>query len=697
MDPTTPFNQRLLTEAVRQLEIQRGQPFDEPAAKAAGQTANGDLEQRLIARAMALECTPALRAALQQWNRMLTLGAGLLLLLAVLSGAGAARLAFGTGPEHAINVYGLLTVLLALPLFLLLLWLLLLAVPRTTGRSSLGALAFAFGRWLSSRLHPSDTLLMAAAQARSRLLVPAGGYWLLSSLSHALWLAYLVGALGVTLVLLSIRQYGFVWETTILSAEDYVALTRALALLPEWFGFAAPDADQIAASRWRNSVAVGNATAWSGFVVGCLFVYGVLPRLLLVPCCLLLYRRAREQFRLDTTLPGYARFQDTLQPLSASLGVIDPHTETPLPATETPSVQAAIVMLETDPPSEWPPALGHDWLDLGAVDDRRSRDRVLECLCTTTPPPDALVIVCSLAMTPDRGMGRTLAQLIEDIPKPLLLLSEGQRLRQRESRDDAVQRIADWHRLAAHAGLGEDHVLELDLNHLTDASRARLAERLGLHYQPATVQGPRIDAACALIVEHVERWRQFPDATEQAELQRAIARLHGHRREAFQLPLPTLDPAHGPLRQQLQHGAEWVRQLLPPGLRANPRWLATGALSGALGCVALATLTAPAALAALPLWSSMAAALTLFINPQKPRSTPDQTPELGEPVAAATLFMLLLELQGRPEADITHALDRLLDPAPPEIGNSDDARRWLNAVQRRYTQWREYNAREHNT
>lgn len=694
MDSTIRFNQRLLTESVRQLELMRGQPFEEPSAQAAGQAANGHLEQRLVARAEALQCAPALRTAMQQLSHMLGLSAGVLLLLALIAGVGAAQLAFGVESAQPINVYWLLTVLLALPLFTLLLWLLLLFIPRGFSGNLLGKLVVNTGRWLSRRLHSGDEMLTAVSRARSRLLLQGGSYWLFSTLSHALWLAYLVGVLAVTLVLLSIRQYGFIWETTILSADSYIALTRLLSGPLEWLGFPTPQAEQIAASRWVNgALTTHNAGAWSGFIVGCLMVYGVLPRLLCLLSSLLLYRHACRRVRLDINLPGYARLQDSLQPYSQSLGVVDPETE-PLAAGQL-ATQPAIVALEAELPAEWPPALGHQWLELGLIDDRRSRSRVLEQLAQSEPSPDrvagTLVIVCSLTMTPDRGIGRMIEQLTATTPGPvLLLLSDGQRLRQREIHDDVMQRIMDWRHLGIQAGLPENHVLEMDLNHLTDTSRSKLAAHLGLTYKPGSQGGSQFIPACTLIIAHVEGWAQLPDATAQTELQRAIARLYGHRREAFKLAMPTLDLSKKSVRAQLQHSAEWARQLLPPRLRSNPRWLAAGALSGALGCVALATLTTTAALAALPLWSGLGATLSLFMTPQPPKQTmAGQQPDLAEPVAAAALFTLLLELQGRTEAEITAALDQLLDAQMPVIHNANEARLWLDELGLRYARWQE--------
>lgn len=702
MDSTICFKQRLLTEAVRQLELLHGHPFNEAPAQAAAQATEGDFEHRLVTHAEHLHCAPALRTAMQHLSHMLALSAAVLLLLAVCAGVAAAQFAFSAEPEPVINVYWLLTALLAVPLLTLLLWLVLLCIPHNFGGHLLGKLVVNLGRWLSQRFHPSDDALTAVSRARSRLLLQGGGYWLFSALSHGLWLAYLVGVLAVTLILLSIRQYGFVWETTILSADSYIALTRLLSTPLESLGLPTPQAEQIAASRWDNGiVTTDSAGAWSGFIVGCIMVYGLFPRLLGLGISLLLYQRACQRVRLDTHLMGYARLHTVLQPYSQSLGVVDPDhpaaTTARSPATGGPSTtggQPAIVAVEAELPSEWPPALGHEWLDLGVIDDRHSRSRVLQHLAQLQPSPKigALVMVAALPMTPDRGIGRLLAQLIAAYPgTSLLLLSDGQRLRQREHHADVVQRIADWRQLGLQAGIPAGHIIELDLTHLTDTSRSQFAQHLGLSYASRRTGRSHIEPACELIVRHVEGWSQPPDAPAQTELQRAIARLYGHRRDRFKLALPQLDVSHASAPQQLQRSAEWARQMLPPRLRSNPRWLAAGALSGALGCVALATLTNPAALAALPLWSGLGATLTAL---RKPAPSPDTEgtppqPDLAEPVAAAALFALLLELQGRSEAEITHALDQLLDAQMPVIRNGHQARAWLDTLQRRYAVWQQ--------
>jgi hypothetical protein len=115
----------------------------------------------------------------------------------------------------------------------------------------------------------------------------------------------------------------------------------------------------------------------------------------------------------------------------------------------------------------------------------------------------------------------------------------------------------------------------------------------------------------------------------------------------------------------------------------SPRWLAAGALAGALGCVATATLAAPVALAALPAWTGLGAALAAVLErttTRKPTATAEVR-DIGEPVAAAAMFALILHLQGREEATITDLLERTLgNDDVPRLANASAARAWLDGV-----------------
>lgn len=93
----------------------------------------------------------------------------------------------------------------------------------------------------------------------------------------------------------------------------------------------------------------------------------------------------------------------------------------------------------------------------------------------------------------------------------------------------------------------------------------------------------------------------------------------------------------------------------------------------------------PAAIASLPLWAGMGAALSALLKPQGAPPPAVATPvDLGAAINSAALFALVLELQGRPEAAITRIIDRTAGTGDPSvIPNLDAARRWLEELRQR--------------
>jgi hypothetical protein len=338
------------------------------------------------------------------------------------------------------------------------------------------------------------------------------------------------------------------------------------------------------------------------------------------------------------------------------------------------------------PASGWPPNLPPvEWWDLGFADDRADRRRILDEVAAAGDAPRVLLVVCSLATTPDRGTRAFIDALRRSSRSPLvLLLTEGQRLRGRAQAEQVEERIQDWRRLADGAGIGDDRVLELDLDHLTDISRDRLTRLLGYAGQePGTRRC--IDRAFALIVEHAAGWSGPPSMARQAELQRAIAELYGGGRQPWQDMLRARLSGGLPQLSELRESSRRMVDLLPTRLR-NTRWLAAGAVAGALGCVAAATLVAPAAIVALPAWAGVGAALSAIIAPGGPgkAARPDEPIDLTDAVNAAALFAIVLELQGRAETEITRIIDRVAgDEEPPPMHDLDSVRAWLDALLRR--------------
>jgi hypothetical protein len=699
--PDFPLDGILLAEAVRSLEEAAGTLDGAADAAAAACAKGGSFETRIIRRAYGLPAAQSLLAALAHLRGATMLAVVITSVLA-LAGGGTAAHALLTTANATINVYLSLITLLALPILTLLVWLLLVAM--TSGRMAAGivgrgvlALAGRLARWLDT-----GTTQLAMVRAAARVSAESGAArWLASALSHLLWLAYLLGVLVVLLLHFSTREYAFSWETTILAERHYQAATEVLAVLPGWLGFPVPDASMVAESR-QSSVTMATATshAWAGLVLGCIVVYGILPRAVALLFSALAARRAVGRIRLDTSHLGFARLRPLLMPAARSVGIVDPErpddTERVVDTAESPPLgrdgPVALIGLEIDrPASGWPPSVrGIEWQDLGFVNDRTDRQRALDGLAEGIPTPRAVLIACALTVTPDRGHLAFFRDLKRQARLALvILLTGGQRLRARGHPQTLATRVDDWRRLALAAGVPEERVIEVDLDHLTDASARRLARRLGA--DPGALAEddgghPVIGEAFDTIADHARRWQDVPDERQRLALHQAIAALYRNRLSHWPGALRLTLEDGVPDAQSLSAAAERVVALLPARLRISPRWLSAGALAGALGCLATATLAAPVALAALPAWTGLGAALAAVLE----RATTGETAataegrDIGEPVAAAAMFALILHLQGREEATITDLLDRTLgDDDVPRLADASAARAWLDATRER--------------
>jgi hypothetical protein len=701
------FRDQLLAEAVRLHEDAQGFAIDDPQARANAQQVKGDFETRIIARARALTNAPILQTAFHQLHTTFGLTIGIAMFVALMSGIGVARMALNSVPNGPVmNFFWVLGSVLGVPTLALLIWLALLWVrPATMVSNSLGGdFIFLLMRRINQWLHKGP-MHVAAAQATASVYTRTPvGRWTLSAISHLLWLVFLVGCLLSLLLILSTKQYTFAWETTILSDQSYIILTRALASLPEAVGFSTPSPEQIAASHWRGDGSPPHSAreAWSGLLIGSLMIYGILPRIILLVFCVLARQQAIMRFRLNITLPGYARLETRLLPASQSLGVVDPDEgkADPAPVSLLPSAPQPSSAAATGPPAimgfevsqpaaHWPPPIeGVQWLDLGFVDSRNDRKNTLDRVRQAPNPPRLIAIVCSVTMTPDRGTQGFISDVQQASSSPVvIILTDGQQLRERGSTHEAEQRLRDWRELAVNAQVGEEQVIDLDLNHLTEASRAKLTAAIK-GAQTVSASGQHLEQAFTLIVQHVQGWSDNPNAGAQAELHRDIAALYRNQRNTWQALLRTQLPASGNVVGQLKSSANQMIDLLPERLRLNPRWHAAGALAGALGCVAAATLMAPAAITSLPLWAGLGAALPMVIKPtSKPQQLEQETVAMDftEAVNGAALFALLLELQGNDEIQITRTIDRVVsDTEPPLIQDAEAARQWLDTLRERF-------------
>ncbi|WLH23933.1 DUF2868 domain-containing protein [Pseudomonas sp. FP215] len=435
MTALNPLHRLWLTETVRLREEHAG-PLEDLEANRLARTAGGDLPSRIQQRALHLAERDGLTAALSRWLQGARLALVLLAVVAVISGAGLAFAALGNGLAP-VNVFWALGSLLGLNLILLVSWALGLLFAGEHS-ASLGRLWL----WLSEKLARDAKAAQLAPALLLLLQRQKLNRWAVGVLVNSLWLLALLSALVILLTLLATRRYGFVWETTILGADTFVAVTQALGTLPALLGFNVPTVEMIRASGDSALNIESARQAWAAWLVGVLLVYGLLPRLILALLCLWRWKRGRAALRLDLNLPGYAQLRERLMPSSERLGVNDVAPEhlhqVSGGVSELESDGALLVAIELDDQHPWPPKLPAHVKSAGILDSRESRHKLLEQLSRF--PPARLAIACDPRRSPDRGSLALIAELARsasDTRVWLLQAPPGQAL-------DA-ERLGDWH------------------------------------------------------------------------------------------------------------------------------------------------------------------------------------------------------------------------------------------------------------
>ncbi len=402
------FESRWLAEALRLREAASGPLEDADAARAARRAA-GDVEQRILVRAQLLGEREGLTRAIAGWRPHARLLLGVLAVAALFSGFGVAVAVLGDG-SRPVNVVWALSGLLGVHLLSLLFWFVSLWLG---GREAGGALGHVW-LWLSTRIRTSQLqaqvgAALAAWLGRSGLL-----RWWLGAVTHGLWLAALTGALAGLLITLAARRYGFVWETTILPTEAFVQVIRRLGWLPAQLGFAIPDAAAVRAGGTGAVQDEAARIAWSSWLIGCMVVYGIVPRLLFWLACSAAFVSGRRRLRLDLGLPGYAALVARLAPASERIGVTDaapatlPHAHVGT-AHRVDGHDAVLLGLELRPDVRWPPPLPLNARAAGVIDSREQRHRTLAQL--SAAPPARLLIAVDPRLSPDRGSLEFIAEL----------------------------------------------------------------------------------------------------------------------------------------------------------------------------------------------------------------------------------------------------------------------------------------------
>ena len=433
MTELTPLQNLWLTETIRLREEHAG-PLEDLEANRLARAAGGDLPGRIQRRAVWLAERDGLSAALKHWLQGARLALVLLIIFALLSGAG---LAFAALSQSPVNVFWALGSLLGLNLILLLSWALGLIFAGEHG-ATLGRLWL----WLSGKFARDAKAAQLAPALLLMLQRRKLNRWALGTLVNGLWLLAMLSALVLLLALMATRRYGFVWETTILSADTFINLTQALGALPALLGFNVPSVEMIRASGDAALGIESARQAWATWLVGVLVVYGVLPRLLLTLLCFWCWNRGKAALALDLNLPGYAQLRERLMPTSERLGINDAAPEqlhrVESSVSEHASDGALLVAIELDDQRPWPPALPKTVSNAGILDSRESRHKLLEQLSRF--PPARLLIACDPRRSPDRGSLALIAELARNASATRVWLLQAP---PGEALDSA--RLGDWH------------------------------------------------------------------------------------------------------------------------------------------------------------------------------------------------------------------------------------------------------------
>ena len=404
-----------LCEALRLKETQWGQFDDRAACLRAAREPTA--MQQIAARANFLGETSGVKLALGRVQSGLWVAFIVLLVIAVLVGGSAALAALGAG-FRPVNVVSALVVLLGVNLFSLVVWIVTLIV----GIGSGGWLAQSW-QWLVRKLATGPEVALAG-QAWWSLWQQAGGLrWVLSSVTHASWLIASLTMLAVLYFTLSIRHFDFAWETTLLSADSFVALTQFVGVVPHWFGFAIPDSETVRASGHLSRNSVQAQALWASWLTGALVCYGVLPRSLLLLVSLAMVARAWPRTQPQLLSPYYQALLLKMAPAALSPeGQVPPQIKLRYPPVLKGADSATRAMMTgIELETEWPPVgLGCEIVHTMMIDSRDTRNMALGHVAQLNPR--RLVIACDARHTPDRGTLRLIAELASYASKTLVWL-----------------------------------------------------------------------------------------------------------------------------------------------------------------------------------------------------------------------------------------------------------------------------------
>lgn len=439
------FDNFWLAETLRLRESLWG-PLEDASELRKLHSTPASFEARVLARARLLAEREGLAQTLSNWRSVARLTLLLFAVLGFLLGGAAA--AGALGPGGAVNLAPALTALLGLNTLAFLLWIVSFFVQSGAAGSVLASawlkLTHKLARGPDAALLPRALLELLSRGRMQR--------WAAGALSHGFWVIALAAALLTLLGLLATRRYTFHWETTLLSPDAFVMMVQGLGRLPSLLGFPEPPAAIIRSSSGQSTLPDTAHAAWSVWLIGIVFAYGLLPRVAALVLSITVLKRRRNAMVVDTSLPGIAELRERLMPASATAGIDRPppviaKASPPTAHVSTGDGMHGLVGLELPSELLWlPDEVPAGVNDLGIVDARQERRHLLDML--NSHPVERLLVCCDARQTPDRG---TVSFLVE-------LAGLARQMRLQLLPDDASPtRREQWLQQLLNAGFEPEH------------------------------------------------------------------------------------------------------------------------------------------------------------------------------------------------------------------------------------------------
>lgn len=342
---------------------------------------------------------------LESYTKVVSLANSLQIVLIALFGllgAMAAPIAFNSNDQQQLNIFWLLLILLGTHFLSLFIW--LIGCLKRTNVS-------ANHHWFNVLLSKLGRTMRLPKEVIEAFLTlrfgSSAGTWGVARLLHCCWTSYLLGGLLSAVLFLMTHQVHFIWETTLLTQQDFHSLTQSISTLPSWLGFPAPSAADIAFSQVGiDQQPEDTRKTWAIWILACVFIYGVLLRLMLAVLSHILYHQKRTAVwhSYTSNKPLTAKVSSQIvdpAPTNQSDSQIVPHR--PLESAE----QRSTTLDQICYLFEWSKSVPTDALNgcnAASLNNAEQQQAYLQ------HPSDHRAIIIDADISPDRGSLRFLRQ-----------------------------------------------------------------------------------------------------------------------------------------------------------------------------------------------------------------------------------------------------------------------------------------------